>query len=104
MNLEQLQSMSDDELNKSAAIHFLWGGIANTPSDDWKPTTDMNDAMRMWSLLHNEGWELNLSCDQKVTLPWDCRMFYKEQKRFIAHEKTEPRAITIAALLAKTIQ
>lgn len=114
--------MSDSELNELSAVKVMgWEiskyaqGIENEVwvvipkhKDEtenyvgtlWNPTTDMNDAMLMWDKLHSDGWELSLSCDQKVTYPWDCRMFLLERKRVIAHEKTPSRAITIASILA----
>jgi hypothetical protein len=117
MNLEQLQAMPDDNLNIIAAEMIgwkKWGLQESGQHNGWtdpsgifmralcfRPTTDMNDAMELWNKLHSEGWELSLSCDHKITTPWDCRMFYKEKKRVISHEKTAPRAITMTAILAK---
>lgn len=124
MNLEQLQSMSDAELNELSAVkvmewekrgtstaYFLNDEIIRTMEETsygpaWNPATDMNDAMELWDKLHSQGWELNLSCDKKITTPWDCRLFltdkdYNVSKRIIVHNKTAPRAITIASILAK---
>lgn len=119
MNLEQLQAMTDEELNELSAVKVMeWEKSFTFEGQryngeygkeaiqrDWNPTTDMNDAMELWNKLHSEGWELSISCDQKVTYPWDCRMFmndgFNKEKRVIAHEKTASRAITIASILAK---
>lgn len=119
MNLEQLQAMNNEELNELSAVIVMeklyqngrmWVKIPNKSGlhlvGDWSPTSDMNDAMELWNKLHSEGWELNLSCDKKITTPWDCRLFltdkdYNVTKRIITHNKTASRAITIASILAK---
>lgn len=118
MNLEQLQLLSDVELNELSAVKVMgklyqhgkmWEVVESKAGHrligDWYPTTDMNDAMELWDKLHSQGWELSLSCDHKITTPWDCRMFLMEDhdvvKKVITHEKTASRAITIASILAK---
>lgn len=123
MNLEQLQLLSDAELNEISAVkvmkwekrgtstaYFLNDEIIRTKEETsygspWNPATDMDDTMELWDKLHSQGWELSLSCDHKITTPWDCRMFLMEDhdvvKKVITHEKTASRAITIASILAK---
>lgn len=125
MNLEQLQSMSDKELNELSALKVMgwelskyahekevWAVIPKLKEKTekyigtiWNPVNDMNDAMELINKLHTDMWEMNLYLDHKITTPWDCRLFlndgFNKEKRVISHEKTAPRAITIASILAK---
>lgn len=99
MNLEQLQAKSDKELNRMAAIHILWGGIVNVPSDDWDPTNDMNCAMRL--LYTFTGWEIRL---ELTSNDWSCRLsqgWLMSMVNVEVEDKTLPRSITIASILAK---
>lgn len=108
MNLEQLQTKSDAELNRLAAVHILWGGIVNVPSEDWKPTTDLNDAMRLFNILHTRMWEMELYCDHQIQNPWECKLYFNDgfnKEKFVkARECTPSKAITITCILAQTLE
>ena len=138
MNLEQLQAMSDDELNELSAVkvmgyklyeeipggyhpfqgnydwlenqanypHFikysngrviLWK-IPSVDGRDWKPTTDMNDAMELLNkfLL----WEIkNHGTIEKSVIIKDMTKPFQP-----VHDKNLALAITIASILAKEEQ
>lgn len=104
MTLEQLQSMSNRELDELAAIKLLWDGFVNVPSDEWRPTEDMNDAMKLIQILHSDYWNMNLYLDYDINNPWKCKIFFSDgfhpEQSFIHHDKTAPRCITITAILA----
>lgn len=111
MNLEQLQALSDSELNELSAVKVMgwetslsWGGtdwiqgfVSMREKIRWNPTTDMNDAMELvgnyffifkWEGYHNNEWECKLVFDDP------------EDRRYYGYANTAPRAITIASILA----
>lgn len=105
MTLEQLQAMSDAELNELAAIKILWGGIVNVPSDNWKPTTDMNDAWMLVKIMHDDSYGFALGNIDDEWSAWFIEPnlnSHKDEGRVTCKEAS--RAITIAAILAKVEQ
>lgn len=97
MKLEDLQQKSDKELNRLAAVHILWGGIRNIPSDDWKPTEDMNQAYRLMQMLIPK-WTVSIAYNLSG---WEVGMWtgVKDRDKYIlAANDSFPRAITIAAI------
>lgn len=121
MNLEQLQSMSDSELNELSAVkvmgwekkgtstaYFLNGEIIRTMEETsygsaWNPTTDMNDAMELYRELKKDDWRMHLmshySHGPERPFEFGCDLARKGI-HVVGYSETAPRAITIAALLA----
>ena len=103
MNLEQLQIMSDDELNELAATKVMgWekqGEVFIDGNDIifnevWNPTTDMNDAYGL--LKQFMDWEINIS---RGLNDWICRLsegVIEDAVNVEAQCESLPRAITIA--------
>lgn len=115
MNLEQLQNMTDIELNKLSALKVMGWSIHEVPHatfyedghgdptvsvDAWKPTADMNDATELlgkfmdWAISINHG--LN---------DWICRLsegYINGAVNVSVQCDSLPRAITLASILAKT--
>ena len=119
MTLEQLQAMSDDELNELAAVKVM-GWTMQTMSgymyyDDkenqeirfvsqhrtptWYPCADMNDAMR----LAEHAVHASKYSDVTISLPMNTVIFHRHtaEELIVDTEDSLPRAITIAAILAK---
>lgn len=110
MNLEQLNAMSDAELNELSAVKVMGWEYQNKAaySDNgegimtyigaWNPATDMNDAMELvgnyFSLFKWEGYHNN---------EWECKLVFDdpEDRRYYGYANTAPRAITLASILAK---
>lgn len=128
MNLEQLQAMSDTELNELSAVKVMgselrlfpeWDKspinfpiIAYSPTSDrlilwknhqtdgitWNPTTDMNDALLLMKHIPNYRVELEFM----ETLTFNCWVFAENGAVLLVAEDYEPaRAITIASILSK---
>lgn len=105
MTLEQLQAKTDKEINRLAAVHILWGGIVNVPSDEWNPTNDMNDAMRLADIIFART-RLRLRLDRGENDKYFASFVTTPQSHnyILAYDKSAARAITIAAILAKDNQ
>lgn len=97
MSPEQLDAMPNHELDLLAAVKILWNGFVNVPVDDWKPTTDLNCAMKLLECGKFRLWDiLKRGTDTytvvMVSMPYPL-------KDTVVHDKSLPRAITIACLL-----
>lgn len=114
MTLEQLQAMSDKEVNQLSAVKVCgWqletrsGYIDNNwvtetgliHINNWNPTTDMNDAMRLAEHAVN-GSKYS---DVTISIPMCVVIFHRHtvEELIVDTEDSLPRAITIAAILAK---
>lgn len=102
MNLEQLQAKTDKELDRIAAVQILWAGISNVPSDEWNPTKDMNDAMRLAEIIF-ESKHLRLRLERGESDKYFAAFVTTPQSHnyVLAYDESAARAITIAAILAK---
>lgn len=110
MNLEQLQAMTNEDLNELAAVKVM-GFEKNEPgrivfykisdgksivAEDWNPTEDMNDAMELKTKIRE------LKFDDPIR-----RNFYERLYELANSQEhdwflfIEPKHITIAAILAK---
>ena len=109
--LQELQSMSDDELNELVAkmvmkwaIHEKDGvkryydleGYTGYKNDNWNPTTDMNDATQLVDIFGS--WQLT-----KMGMNNPDREYRAivNKNHHVAYASNGARAITIAAILAK---
>jgi hypothetical protein len=60
-------------------------------------STDIASAWDAVEHLREQGWTMTLSCDDKITEPWDCRFFMDDGRwRVIAHGPTAAAAISRA--------
>lgn len=123
MNLEQLQNMSDAELNELSAVKVMgklyqigkmWekveGGAGHRLIADWNPTTDMNDAMELMDKTKIDHDHIGLYCSQLIGTTWTVTITdihppaedgFPDVKEMAVEADTAPRAITIASILAK---
>lgn len=129
MTLEQLQSMSDMELNTLAAVKvmgwrcdYLFGekvvegnesclylDVNHTPN--WNPARDMNDAMKVLGRIKDEKGHINLNYAGCMSAAfWNFQIIdilptkdgeMPDVKEISVDDNSPSRAITIAAILAK---
>lgn len=123
MNVEELQAMSNEQLNELAAVQvmgwntkhlFGWGIVVTDPLNPenskhkWNPTGDMNDTMTLVRKLKDTHWfELRVGSD-KESAAFDLYKSWRNndslalsEPRYYAQCDNAERAITIAAILAK---
>lgn len=104
MILEQLQAMSDEELNELSAVKVM--GYDMRPDGYffdqdgfrvylWRPCTDMNDAIELANKLKEEMTFIDFFSTA------DSYNVVIDDKGIVVQEEKAPRAITIAAILAK---
>lgn len=118
MNIEQLQGMTDDELNELSATKVMgWepvqrdGYVSYYNADGtfikdyaWNPTNDMNDAMELVNAFGNalalQGpGSTDMNENYRDFKTWTADLAFKCNTEATAD--TAPRAITIASILAK---
>lgn len=97
MTLEQLQAMSDRELDTLAAIKFLWGGFVNVPSDDWMPTANMENVRKLENELNPNEFHTYTIELMKMTDGFGS-ITYRDVSNLL---RLNARQRTIAAILAK---
>lgn len=119
MDIEQLQSLSDAELNDLAAVKVMgwetslsWGGshwidhiVAMREKIKWKPAEDMNDAIQLLEVMVQD----TKYSDATITYPWCVvagwnPMAEESGWEIKVEDDSLPRAITIAAILTKESQ
>ena len=111
MNLEQLQAMSDEELNELAAVKVMgwensfifegqrYNGIygEEAHAKDWNPTSDMNDCFALVKKIPTK-YRVEVVY---VNGEFVCNVFADDITLLHSIESDDPaRAITIASILA----
>lgn len=111
MNSEEILNATEQQITEWTATNIMgWphnprGKYLVSPVSDnwWSPYTNHDDAFEMLAKLREQKWEMSLTCDQKITEPWDCRLFLvrdgNPEKRVIAHGSTATLAMCRAMLL-----
>lgn len=112
MTLEQLQAMSDEELNELAAVKVMGWSIHELPGvtiyedghgdptvskDDWNPTKDMNDVLVLESALSPEQFHTYTVELMKMTDGFG-HITYRDVSAVL---RLTAKKRTIAAILAK---
>lgn len=111
MNLEQLQAMSDAELNELSAVKVMgklyqngkmWEKAEETDGHrllgDWNPAADMNDAILLIEVLKKKIMPINMF--PVYPTGWHCHVHKANKLLFIVPSDSLPRAITLSSILA----